>query len=48
MRPVAACCGMDDSLEAARRKLDEHQATSLPVVDKGGCCHGTISSHHLR
>ena len=47
MRPASACCGMDESLEEARRKLDTHQATSLPVVDKGGCCHGTISSHHL-
>ena len=47
MRPASACCGLDESLEEARRKLDTHQATSLPVVDKGGCCHGTISSHHL-
>ncbi len=47
MRPASSCCGLDESLEDARRKLDTHQATSLPVVDKAGCCHGTISSHHL-
>ena len=47
MRPATACCGMDESLEEARNKLDAHQATSLPVVDKVGCCHGTISAHHL-
>lgn len=47
MRPASACCGMDESVEEARRKLDAHQATSLPVVDKEGCCHGTISSRHL-
>ena len=47
MRPASACCSMNDSLEEARSKLDAHQATSLPVVDKAGCCHGTISSHHL-
>ncbi len=38
MRPASACCGMDESLEEARRKLDAHRSTSLPVVDKGGCC----------
>lgn len=47
MRPASSCCGMDESLEDARHKLDTHRATSLPVVDKAGCCHGTISSHHL-
>lgn len=47
MRPASACCGVDESIEEARRKLDTHQATSLPVVDKAGCCCGTISSHHL-
>jgi CBS domain-containing protein len=46
MRPASACCGMNEPLEDARRKLDEHRATSLPVVDqRGGCC-GTISAHH--
>lgn len=47
MRPASACCGIDESLEEVRRKLDTYQATSLPVVDKGGCCRGTISSHRL-
>ena len=47
MSPVSACCGMNEPLDEARRKLDAHQATSLPVVDEGGCCHGTISSRHL-
>ena len=49
MRPAAsACCGADDSLEDAGLKLDEHQATSLPVIDETGSCCGTISSHHIR
>jgi CBS domain-containing protein len=48
MRPASACCGADDSVEEARRKLDEHPATSLPVVNKAGSCCGTISSHHLK
>ena len=47
MRPAAACCGADESLEEARQKLDEHQATSLPVVDKAGGCCGTVSAHNL-
>lgn len=47
MRPAAACCGADEPIEAARRKLEEHQATSLPVVDKAGACCGTVSSRHL-
>jgi CBS domain-containing protein len=47
MRPASACCGADDSVEEARRKLDEHQAASLPVVSKEGSCCGTISSHHI-
>lgn len=48
MRPASACCGADDSVEEARRKLDEHQTTSLPVVDKSGGCCGTISLRHIR
>lgn len=48
MRPASACCGADDSLEEAKLKLDEHQVTSLPVVNKAGSCYGTISSHHIR
>lgn len=47
MRPASACCGADETVEGARRKLGEHQATSLPVVNKtGGCC-GTVSVHTL-
>ena len=48
MRPASACCGIDDTIEQARHKLDTHKATSLPVVDKAGSCCGTISSHHLK
>ena len=48
MRPAAACCGADDSLEEAGRKLNEHQTTSLPVIDMAGGCCGTVSSHHIR
>ena len=48
MRPTSACCGADESVEEARQKLDEHQATSLPVVNEAGSCCGTISSHHIR
>ena len=46
MSPASACCGKDDSLDEVRRKLHEHEATSLPVVDKAGSCCGTISAHH--
>lgn len=46
MSPASACCGHDDSLESVRRKLHEHKATSLPVVDRAGSCCGTISVHH--
>ena len=44
MRPASACCGADEPVDSARRRLHEHRATSLPVVDKAGCCCGTISS----
>lgn len=47
MRPVSACCEEDEPLEDVRRKLHEHQARSLPVVNKAGCCCGTVSTHHL-
>ena len=47
MRPASACCGADEPVEEARRKLHEHRATSLPVVDNAGGCCGTISLHHL-
>jgi len=47
MRPSSACCGANEPVEEARRKLHEHRATSLPVADKeGGCC-GTVSAHQL-
>ena len=47
MRPLSACCGADEPVEEARRKLHEHGATSLPVADRmGGCC-GTVSVHRL-
>lgn len=48
MRPASACCGADDSLEQAERKLNEHKATSLPVVNEAGSCCGTISLQHTR
>jgi CBS domain-containing protein len=47
MRPATACCGVDEPIEAARRKLHEHRATSLPVVDKAGGCCGTVGMHDL-
>ena len=47
MRPVSACCGASEPVEEARRKLHEHRATSLPVVDKAGGCCGTVSVHGL-
>jgi CBS domain-containing protein len=49
MRPAAnSCCGADESLEEASRKLDEQQVTSLPVVNKAGSCCGTISLRDIR
>ena len=48
MRPASACCGADEPVEEARRKLHEHRATSLPVVDKAGNCCGTVSVHSLQ
>ena len=47
MRPASACCGTDEPVEEARRKLHEHGATTLPVVDKAGGCCGTVSVHDL-
>lgn len=47
MRPAAACCGADEPVEDARRKLREHGATSLPVVNKAGNCCGTVGIHSL-
>lgn len=48
MSPGSACCGADETVEEAKRKLNEHQVTSLPVVNKAGSCCGTISLHHIR
>lgn len=48
MRPASACCGTADSLEETAQKLDEHLATSLPVIDERGSCCGTVSSHQIR
>ncbi len=47
MQPSSACCGVDEPLEEARRKMDEHKTSSLPVVDKTGSCCGTVSLHHI-
>ncbi len=47
MRPRSACCGADEPVDDARRKLHEHQATSLPVADSAGGCCGTVSVHRL-
>ena len=47
MRPASSCCGSEDSLEKASQKLNEHQTTTLPVVDQGGSCCGTVSSHYI-
>ena len=48
MRPASSCCGTDDSLEETARKLNEHQTTSLPVIDTAGSCCGTVSMHNIR
>ena len=47
MRPSSACCGADEPVEQARRKLHEHRTTSLPVVDGAGACCGTVSVRDL-
>ena len=47
MRAPSACCGADESVEEARRKLHEHRTTSLPVVNKAGGCCGTVSLHSI-
>jgi CBS domain-containing protein len=47
MKPLSACCHSGEPVDEARRKLHEHRATSLPVVDSVGNCCGTISAHHL-
>ncbi len=48
MKPSSACCDADAPVDVARRKLREHGATSLPVVDKSGGCCGTVSIHDLQ
>jgi len=48
MRPASACCGENDSIEQAHRKLQEHGTTSLPVMDSAGSCCGTVSVHGLQ
>lgn len=48
MRSASACCGAEDSIEEAERKLGEHQTTSLPVISKAGSCCGTVSLHQIR
>jgi CBS domain-containing protein len=47
MRPASACCAADEPVKEARRKLHEHRATSLPVVDGAGACCGTVSAYSL-
>ena len=47
MKPLSVCCGVDESGEDARTKMHDHQATSLPVMDKAGSCCGTIGVHNL-
>jgi len=48
MQPASSCCGADDSLEKTTQKLNEHQTTSLPVIDQAGSCCGTVSMQHIR
>ncbi len=48
MKPIAACCKSNETLEDAAQKMHDHQASSLPVMDKEGSCCGTVSSKHLR
>ena len=47
MRPSSTCCAADEPTEEARRKLHEHRAMSLPVIDKTGSCCGTVSLRSL-
>ena len=47
MQPASSCCGTDDSLEETTQKLNEHQTTSLPVINQAGSCCGTVSAHHV-
>ena len=47
MPSASACCDADEPVEEARRKLHDYRATTHPVVDKTGCCCGTVSRHQL-
>lgn len=47
MTPSSACSGAKEPVAQARRKLHEHRATSLPVVDEAGGCCGIVNSHRL-
>ena len=47
MRPSSACCHADEPVDEALRKLREHRAASLPVVDAAGGCCGTVSIHSV-
>lgn len=47
MRSASSCCSEDDSHDETMQKLHEHQSTSLPVIDKGGSCCGTVSLHNV-
>ncbi len=47
MQSSSACCGAKEPVEQVRTKLNEHRATSLPVVDEAGGCCGIVSAHHL-
>ncbi|MEO8574336.1 MAG: CBS domain-containing protein [Pyrinomonadaceae bacterium] len=48
MKPVSACCKTGEALEEAAQKMHDHQASSLPVMNKEGSCCGVVSSKHLR
>jgi CBS domain-containing protein len=45
MPPSSAWCHAGEPVEEALRRLHEHRATSLPVVDEAGGCCGTVSIH---
>ena len=47
MQPSSACCGSDELVDDARKKLHDHGTTSLPVVDKAGGCCGIVSAPDL-
>jgi CBS domain-containing protein len=47
MQQPSACCEPDQSVDDARHQLHEHHAMSLPVMDAGGSCCGTVSAQDL-